>query len=45
MTTVCGTCFTHGNLKKYILWALKLLEDMPGVINKVTWLDTVPISP
>ena len=37
--SVQGVCFTYPNLRKYILWALHLLEDMPELISNVQ-IDT-----
>lgn len=36
--TVCGVCYKYSNLRKYILWALRLLEDMPLIFNSVKFL-------
>jgi hypothetical protein len=35
---VAGACFKNKGLKKYILWALKMLEDMPAIFPKVEYL-------
>ena len=37
--SVCGICYKHKNLKKYILWALKLLEDMPALFDRIAFTD------
>ena len=37
--SVCGICYKHKNLKKYILWALKLLEDMPALFDRIAFID------
>ena len=36
---VAGACFKHKHLKKYILWALKMLEDMPAIFPKAEYLS------
>ena len=36
---VCGICYRHKNLKKYILWALKLLEDMPRLFGRIHYTE------
>ena len=41
---VCGVCFKHSHLKKYILWALKLMEDMPAIFPKVEYLNQFDTS-
>lgn len=33
--TVLGVCSKHPNFKRYVLWALKLCEDMPLVFKSV----------
>lgn len=37
--SVQGVCFTYTNLRKYILWALHLMEDMPLIFDKID-IDT-----
>ena len=37
--SVCGICYKHKNLKKYILWALKLMEDMPALFNRFRFTE------
>jgi hypothetical protein len=37
--TVAGVCFKHNNLKKYVLWSLKLMEDMPAIFSKLEYLN------
>lgn len=39
---VIGICYKHSNLKKYILWALKLLEDMPAIFSQVEFCQANP---
>lgn len=36
---MCGIIYKYKNLKKYILWTLKLLEDMPGLFYKVDFVE------
>jgi hypothetical protein len=33
-----GRSFQGKHLKKYILWALKMLEDMPAIFPKADYL-------
>ena len=40
-TKVLGVCNKHPNLKRYILWALKLCEDMPRVFTTVEFSTEV----
>ena len=37
---VLGVCYKNQNLKRYILWALKLLEDMPLIFETVEFRET-----
>jgi hypothetical protein len=37
--SVCGVCYKYTNLRKYILWALRLLEDMPIIFTTVKYLE------
>ena len=34
-------CFTYTNLRKYILWALHLMEDMPDIFDRIEIGTTV----
>ena len=42
--SVCGVCYKHTNLRKYILWALRLLEDMPLIFSDVKFLSPAQVS-
>lgn len=42
--SVCGVCYQHTNLRKYILWALRLLEDMPFIFSSVKFLTADQVS-
>ena len=36
--TACGVCYKYQNLRKYILWSLRLFEDMPLIFSNVKFL-------
>ena len=39
--SVLGVCYSYANLRKYILWALKLMEDMPQIFDRIEFSTTI----
>ena len=42
--TVAGVVYKYTGFKKYILWALKLMEDMPHLFCDVVFLTPEQVS-